>query len=195
MDEAERFFADNWVKGGQELVGINIRASSRWYTKNWPPSYIAGLCDRLAKEFNIRVVLTGASQDSEIAGYITKLTKSKPIVAVGKTSLMALAALIKHFKIYLTPDSAPMHIASAMGTPFIALFGPTDPRRHVASSKDCIVICKSDEVACSPCYSPTCLKNFKCMKKITVDEVLDAMRPYLTKERVLDKSPSVNNAS
>ena len=50
---------------------------------------------------------------------------------------------------------------------------------HVLPSESCIVISKKNELKCSPCYSPTCVKNFVCMKRITVDEVLEAMRPYL----------------
>lgn len=175
----DRFLADNWVKPEQELVGIHIRASEKWVTKNWPASNIAQLCDRLAKEFNIRVVLTGSKSDADISGYIAKIAKSKPLIACGKTGIMELAALLKRFKVYLTPDSAPMHMASAVGTPVIALFGPTDPARHVVRTDRCIVICKANEAPCAPCYSPSCAKNFKCMKKITVEEVFEAMRPFL----------------
>jgi len=66
--------------------------------------------------------------------------QSKPLIAAGRTSILELASLIKRFKVYLTPDSAPMHIAASMGTPCIALFGPTDPQRHVVPSGACIVI-------------------------------------------------------
>lgn len=177
--QAEKFLSENWIKPAQPLVGINIRASSRWQTKNWPAQYIAELCDRLAKSFNIRVVLTGLKEDLDFSREILKATKSKPVIAVGKTNLMELASLIKHFKVYITPDSAPMHIASAVGTPFIALFGPTDPARHAVQSKDCIILCRSNEMKCSPCYNPVCLKKITCMRKITVDDVLDSIRPFI----------------
>lgn len=175
----DAFLAENWVKPEQKLVGINVRASSRWATKNWPAPYIAELCDRLAKELNIRVVLTGAPSNADFAKEIGRMTKSKPIVSAGKTSLMELASLIKRFKVYLTPDSAPMHIAVSMNTPAIALFGPTDPSRHAVKSQGCIVICKGSELKCSPCYSPGCSKKFACMRKISVDEVFEAMRRFV----------------
>jgi len=174
-----KFLDENWLKPEQGLVGINVRASSRWMSKNWPAAYIAALSDRLAKEFNVRTVLTGAREDAEFANQIARLAKSKPIVAAGKTGIMELASLIKHFKVYITPDSAPMHIAAAAGTPFIALFGPTEPDRHVVRSGNCVIMCKSDDLKCSPCYNPTCTKKNACMKKITVDEVLEAMKRYL----------------
>jgi len=180
--QAEKLLLDNWVKQSQALVGINVRASSRWLSKNWPPAYIAELCDRLAKDYGMRVVLTGAKEDIELANEIAREARSKPLVAVGKTSVMELAGLIKRFKVYLTPDSAPMHIASAIGTPFVALFGPTAPGRHVAPSKECIVLCKANDVRCSPCYNPVCRKKLPCMRRITVDDVLAAMGKFLAKD-------------
>ena len=183
--QVDRLLAEAWMKPSAGLAGINVRASSRWVTKNWPISNIAEICDRLAKDFNIRAVLTGAGEDIAFARAIAKAAKSKPMIAVGKTTVSELAELIRRFRVYVTPDSAPMHIAAAVGTPCIALFGPTDPERHVAPSGTCVVISKKDELKCSPCYSPNCVKNFVCMKKITVDEVLAAMLPYLKEgERV-----------
>lgn len=190
----DEFLKDNWVKPNQTLVGINVRASSRWQTKNWPISYIAELCDRLAKEFNIRVVLTGTKEDLDVANQVIKSTKSKPIVAVGKTDILELASLVRRFKVYITPDSAPMHIAASVGEPFIALFGPTDPARHLPPSDDYIVLYKNKDLKCVPCYSPHCLKNFKCLRKITVDEVLKEIVTFLQKAKEIE-STSPNYAS
>ncbi|MFA5144205.1 MAG: lipopolysaccharide heptosyltransferase II [Candidatus Omnitrophota bacterium] len=178
-EHADKLLAEGWMTPSAGLVGVNVRASSRWVTKNWPSLNIVELSDRLAKEFNLRTVLTGAEEDAEFARAIARAAKSRPLVAAGRTSILELAGLIGHFKVYITPDSAPMHIAAAVGTPCIALFGPTDPARHAPPSGNCVVITKKDELKCSPCYSPNCAKNFICMKRITVDEVLEAMRPYL----------------
>jgi len=175
----EKFLADNWITPSQEIVGVATRASERWFSKNWPPSHVAGLCDRLAKELNMRVVLTGRKSDIALAGHIGTLTKSKPIMAVGRTDIGELAALIGRFSVFVTPDSAPMHIASAMKIPTIALFGPTDHRRHLISSGKCVVLCKGDEFKCSPCYKPTCSRNTSCMRRITVDEVFNAVKKIL----------------
>ena len=193
-EEARKFLAENWVKPSQTLVGINVRASVRWTSKNWPSGYIVELCDRLAREFNARTVLTGTGADAAYAGAIARAAKSKPIVAAGRTSIMGLASLMKHFAVYVTPDSAPMHIAAGMGTPCIALFGPTDPARHLPPSSGCIVLCKEREFTCSPCYKSGCPKKVTCMKKITVDEVLRSARAIMSKERVAVESPSGNYA-
>jgi len=184
--DAERIDAllqENWIKPSQNLIGINVRASSRWKSKNWPPKRIAELCDRLAKEFNMRVVLTGTKEDIPFIEKITGLTSSKPVVAAGRTAVMELASLIKRCAAYITPDSAPMHIASALGTPFIALFGPTDPVRHVAPSQEYVVIKK--DLKCSPCYNPNCSKGYKCMSSIEVEEVFAAVKNILSKSEAV----------
>ena len=189
--KADSILKEAWAFQGQMLVGINVRASARWNSKNWPAANIAELCDRLAKEFNVRTVLTGSKDDVLFAEAIARMTRSKPLIAAGKTSINELAALSKHFKAYVTPDSAPMHIACAVGIPCIALFGPTDPRRHVAALENCIVLSKSADFDCAPCYNPGCSKKTNCMKKITVEEVLNAIKPYLSQKNVPASGASV----
>jgi ADP-heptose:LPS heptosyltransferase len=131
----------------------------------------------------MRVVLTGSAEDAEVCGKITKMTRSKPVVSAGKTDILELASLIKRFKAYVTPDSAPMHIAAAVKTPFVALFGPTDPSRHMPPAERFTLLYKAREFGCGPCYDPGCKKkNFKCMRKITVDEVFDAVKAISVKE-------------
>ncbi|HPM42757.1 MAG TPA: glycosyltransferase family 9 protein, partial [Candidatus Omnitrophota bacterium] len=87
-----------------------------------------------------------------------------------------LAALMKRFCVFITPDSAPMHIASAMKTPAIALFGPTDPARHLVPSNGCVALCKVGEIKCKPCYKTTCQRKTSCMRMITVDEVFELVK-------------------
>ncbi len=94
--------------------------------------------------------------------------RGKVINAAGKTTLPQLAALVKRCKVFITGDSAPMHIASSMGTNFVALFGPTDAKRHLEPTDKGRVIQK--DVKCGPCYKPACKKPV-CMERISVEEV------------------------
>lgn len=176
-DEVSKFLGENWIKPGQELVGINVRASERWFSKNWPPAYIVELCDLLAKRCNIRVVLTGSKSDAGLAAEIARRARSKPVLAAGRTSVLELASLIKRCGVFITPDSAPMHIAAAVGTPFIAFFGPTDPSRHAPPAVRTVVMRR--DLRCSPCYSPHCPKDFKCMRDITPEEVFAEVKKFL----------------
>ena len=174
---AEDFLNSNWLGQSQRLVGINIGSSDRWLTKRWPISNLARLCDELSKRFRTRVIITGIRKDKDRAQEIYDLAKSKPIIACGKTNITQLASLMKRCRVFITGDSAPIHVATAMGVPFVALFGPTDPRRHVVSFKGNRIIKK--DLRCAPCYKPRCLLNYRCMKKITVDEVAGAVGELL----------------
>lgn len=182
------FLNSQWVAGSQTLVGINPGSSLRWPTKQWPVENFAKLCDELARR-NIRVIMTGAPEDAPLGEELMRLTKNKPINAIGQTSITELAALIKRCQVFISSDSAPMHVAAAMETPLVALFGPTDPKRHLVPPKHYQVFWK--EVQCSPCYLRTCPIGHICMKKISVQEVLDSVF-YFIRER---KSPPVQEVS
>ncbi len=180
---ADNFIRQNWVDlKVQRLVGISPKASRRWLSKNWSLANVASLCDELARRYKTRVVITGTKEEAQDFKTLRRLTKSKPIIAVGKTDLLQLAALIKRCAVFITTDSAAMHIASCVETPFVALFGPTDPTRHAPIYSEHTVI--KYNMKCSPCYKPTCNKGYKCMKKITVDDVLKIVEKYITHEHI-----------
>lgn len=173
--EIEKLLSTYWLNEKERIVGINLCASQRWLTKCWPIENFAKLSDKLAKE-NLRVIITGSKQEADSAKKLQELASSKLIILSGKTTLMQLAALIKRCSVFITADSAPLHIAAAVGTPIVAMFGPTSPVRHMPPVKNSVVIKK--DLDCSPCYRPNC-KNMKCMLDISVDEVLEAVKKLI----------------
>jgi len=168
-------FAQGWLAKNQILVGINCGASQRWQSKVWPAEKIAKLCDLLAQK-RIRVVMTGTKEETEEAKRIQILSRSKPLDFTGKSNIMQLAAVIKKCRVFITPDSAPLHIAAFLGVPFVALFGPTDPKRHLMPYGEHSVIRK--DIRCAPCYKPKC-SHKKCMQKIMPEEVQAAVMELL----------------
>lgn len=174
-DYVAGLFDAEWLGEVANIVGINIAASERWLSKSWPVENIVRLCDELASR-NIRVVLTGTQQDTSKAGEILRLAKSKPVNFTGKTSIMQLASLIKRCKVYVSADSAPLHVAAAMGVAVIGLFGPTSAERHMPpAEKFAIIRGKTD---CAPCYKPNC-RHVKCMYSISVEEVLEVIERFI----------------
>ena len=166
---AQTLLDSEWLGNSPNIVGINMAASAKWQTKNWPIEYMIRLCERLTAK-NIRIIITGMEKDKLLAQHFLSMTKSKPANFVGKTNILQLAALIKKCKVFVTPDSAPMHVAAAMQTPVVAFFGPTDSRRHIPPAKKIIVLEK--KLACAPCYSSRCrILTHACMKDIHPDEV------------------------
>lgn len=165
-----------WLSQAQKIVGINISASKRWETKTWPLEYLICLCEELGLK-DIRVIITGTEQDLALANMLVDSLKNTKIInACGKTSINELAVLIKKCNVFVSADSSPLHIASAVGTAFIALFGPTNPRRHLPPGKNYVVINKN--LNCSPCYKTKC-RTKRCMVEITPAEVFEAVEKLL----------------
>lgn len=174
----DEFLQSEWTSAKQKLIGLNISASARWQTKNWPLSQITAFCEGLGQR-DVRMVITGDQKDAPAANALINTVKNiKPINACGKTSINQLACLIKRCSVYISGDSAPLHVAAAQKTPFVALFGPTDPLRHLPAAKDYVLIRK--ELRCSPCYKPKC-KSRKCMSAISAQEVLEAADQLLNR--------------
>lgn len=172
----DEFLSAEWLAPNQGAVGINISASSRWKTKALPLDNLAGVCEELGSR-DMRVIITGTQQDVHSALKLVELVKHAKIInACGKTTVNQLACLIKRCKVYISADSSPLHVAAAVGVPFIAFFGPTDPLRHMPPAKNYIVIRK--DLPCSPCYKSKC-RTRECMELITPEEVLEAIDKLL----------------
>lgn len=196
---ADRFFESHWVhpvrpgrnrisngsngvKKNTRLVAINLGASRRWITKLWPGAYFAEVANALARDFNVRIVLIGLKEKNSEAREFMKRAKCKPINALGKTNVLRLASLLRRCDVLLSPDSAPLHIAAGVNTPFVALFGPTDPNRHLAPTNKCVIFKK--DFKCSPCYKTTCKRDYKCMTSIKPDEVYEAVVKLLKMKEI-----------
>ena len=178
-DEAyvQELLDSEWLSDGQVFVGLNISASAKWPSKNWPLEHMVKLCDILGSK-NIRVILTGENKDKPLSRKLISKARSKPASFVGKTNILQLAALIKRCQVYISPDSAPLHVAAGMQVPIIAFFGPTDPRRHMPPADKSVILYKS--MKCSPCYSGTCkINTHACMNEILPEEVARKVMSFI----------------
>jgi heptosyltransferase-1 len=163
-----------------DLIGINISASSRWESKSWPLNYIVALMEMLYKNLpSFKIVLFGDENANEKAKKIESCVYPHPYNLCGKTSLAELPALIKKLKIFVTPDTATLHLACSLGVPTIALFGPTDPFRHTVKGKGLHLLYK--KISCSFCYHSQCKIKEKnlCMAKISPQEVFLKIKDIL----------------
>jgi len=173
---AQGLLSSEWLSDAQKIVGINLTASPRWATKSWPRENLVKLCEELGFK-DIRVILTGVEEDFSLANdLINTVNNTKLINLCGKTTINQLACVIRRCNVYISADSSPLHIANSMNTPLIALFGPTDHRRHLPPVKNFVLL--NQELKCSPCYKPKC-KSKKCMWLISPDEVLAAVDKLL----------------
>ena len=172
---------EGWLAENQPLVVVHPGGHPRWLSKRWPTQRYAHLIDELALAVRARVVLTGSPEERSLGEQIEREAKVKPVMAVGLTSLNELAALIAQAQVFVGGDTAALHIAVAVGTPLVALFGSTDPVRHLPPSPQVRLLRK--KIPCSPCYHRVCYRlgsgTMECMKLISVKEVLDAVVSFL----------------
>ena len=156
---------------------VVINPGSKSHIKKWLSGGFAAVADRIVSECGMEVIFIGTSNDEEsVAGTILKM-KSVCHNFVNKTSIIQLAALIKRSRLLITNDSAPLHIACAVGSKVLAIFGPTDPRRYGPTGEFDFVINK--KLHCSPCENAQCDYDHECMKLISAEEVFDSAKIML----------------
>ncbi len=158
----------------------------RWY-KRWPLEYFAALADRILQSPPFAIVLAGGPSDREATMRIAQDMRHQATNLAGRLSLRELAGLIKMASLCVVNDSAPLHIAAAVGTPTVALFGLTDPNIWAPWDKQHHII----ERAC-PCrpngHKRECDQGDNhCMRKISVDEVFSAVTASLVSQGSLKR--------
>ena len=162
------------------LVAINL--GTTWHTKRWDISNFATVIHQIARLApEAKIVLTGSSAEQTLAHALP--TSLPAINLIGKTSILELGALLERCEVCLTCDSGPMHIAAAVGTPTVALFGPTDPVRHKPYGAGHTTIEKL--VGCRPCYKRTCHRQdapHLCMTKIDTAEVVNILEKKINQK-------------
>lgn len=161
--------ASNYVKEIVATLGnYNILIpGARWQSKRWQTDKFA----ELARLLENKSILIGTKADSKDASIIKDLAFDKVIDMTGRTDLIDLIYLISNARIVFTNDTGPMHIASALDKPLVAVFGPTNPVRTGPFGKNHKII--QAKIDCSPCYKKTCSK-MTCMNIISVNQVFEA---------------------
>jgi len=149
---------------------VVIHPMAKWETKQWPLDNFAGLISALVEK-NASVVVTGSPQDVEpVSEILNRAGQDRKVLNLaGVTSLKELAGIFSLADLVVTPDTGPMHLAAAVKTPLIALFGPTAPWRTGPYGNHHRVIRKA--LSCSPCFRKKC-NTLECMTSISVEEVL-----------------------
>ena len=173
----ENLLRTEGVSLDDRLIVVNL--GTTWTTKRWDIGNFAKVIQQITHLVQeAKIVLTGSPAEATLT---EGLPASLPTInLIGKTSILQLGALLERCDICLTCDSGPMHIAAAVGTSTVALFGPTDPIRHRPYGIGHRVIEKP--VSCRPCYKRSChLRDTPhlCMREIEAVEVVKAVETRL----------------
>ncbi|QQG65313.1 glycosyltransferase family 9 protein [Desulfobulbus oligotrophicus] len=159
---------------------VYVNATARWQSKFWFVSRWSELCDRLLAA-GVRPVLGGSRAD---LAYLTEIVESmsgkKAVIAAGRLSLPESIALMKRADVYVGLDTGPMHVAAMVGTPVVALFGPTHPER-VGPYGVRHVVMRAEHLDCLCCRKRSC-DHQRCMEEITTDSVFAQVMNFIESE-------------
>jgi len=181
VDQAESLAADNMLLQldidlkKNTIIGINPGAAYG-SAKCWLPERFKALNERLLQDPNVYLIYFGDPAGLSLVNAICDGMGERVINLAGKTTIRTLMALIQKCSVFLTNDSGPMHIAYALQTKLLALFGSTSDVKTGPFGNSQII---HKHVKCSPCYKRKCPIDFKCMTSISVEEVATAIHQLL----------------
>src|SRR4030042_266151 len=173
----ERLHARDILKDlKRPILGINPGATYG-SAKRWLPERFSEIANWFIKDTSGSVVIFGGDNEVDIAQEIDKNILENKLFLAGKTSLRELIPLISECDVFVTNDSGPLHIAYAVKTPLVAIFGSTDPKLtgpppEMSDNGGGKYVVVTPDLPCSPCFGRTCKNNdMRCMYAITSDDI------------------------
>lgn len=181
---AEEFLREKGVGQNDKLLAIHPAASCP--SKIWPAERFAEASNRLTEKYGFKVVVVSGPGDWKITENVIGRMRGSVINLAGRISLSQLASILKRCILFISNDSGPVHLASAVGTPVISIFGRNQkglsPQRWgPLGLKDGFL---HKEIGCIVCLAHACDKEFACLKAITVDEVMRTAERILSGEKI-----------
>jgi len=167
---------------GQGLVAA-INTAGGWYTKRWGLDRYAGLGDALIKRYNASVVLPWGPGQLDEAKELQSLMKYRPFIPP-QTTLKQLGALMKRCSFVVGNDSGPMHIAAAVDTPVLGIYGPTNPALQGPYGNAHLVV-RNEGLSCLGCNLTKCPIGHPCMLELSVETVLESVDRLLKKNNLI----------
>lgn len=171
-------YADDVAAARMLLAGveagplIGLHPGARPPARRWPAEYFATIADACAERFGARVILTGGPGEEATVRAVSELMRYPAWNVAGQTSLGSLAALIADMDLFISNDTGPAHLANALGTPSVTLFGPADPRRWAPLDLMHHPILRH-AVPCSPCSFWECPIDHRCLRGIAPQAVME----------------------
>ncbi len=176
---AEQFLRAHGVNSDTPIVGLNPSAGTG-PAKRWLPERFAEVGRRLHDAYGATLLVFGAAHDAALTESVVRQIGRGAHDLAGRTTVAQLAALMARCRLFITNDTGPMHLADAVGTTVVAIFGSTNP---VCTSPAGPATVIKKECDCAPCMRRECNRDFRCMTSITADEVFEQAAAYLREER------------
>jgi heptosyltransferase-2 len=176
LQAADRLLADTGVGPGAGCLAVNP-GSIYGSAKRWPAERFAAAADDLADRWGARVLLVGSGKEGAVLEAVARAMRHEPIRLEGRTDLSTLTAVLRRSRLVLTNDTGTMHLAAAVSTPIVAVFGPTDAEATGPYGSGARLV--REPVPCSPCLLRECPIDHRCMTGVTVSHVVQAAEELL----------------
>jgi lipopolysaccharide heptosyltransferase I len=178
---AEALLTQAGLAASSRWIAMNV--SARWETKRWPPQHFAEAADRLSEAQALPIVFMGGPAERPETHAVMAHMRTKAVDLTGRTPVGLLPGLLRRAAVLVTNDSGPMHIAAAVGTPVVALFGPTDPVKTGPYGPGHVVL--SHAVECRPCFRRDCSRAvaLECLTGVQPEQVVRAVQQQLGRSR------------
>ena len=187
LEFGKQYLFEHRIAENQSVIGIHPGCSTlkNHINRRWEPDKFAALALRILESADSTILIFGGHDEKELKDYIVKKTKSKKVIGVETKNLLQTAAVMSRCKVFISNDSALMHIAAALKLKIVGIIGPTNPayiRPWQTENKLATL-----NLECSPCfyYSPKPLKctrndtKYKCVRELDVDLVMEKVISFL----------------
>jgi len=177
---ARQFFLRNNIPEDRLIVGLHPGCSEFARNKRWHPEKFAKAADVISEKYDAEIIIFGGKEETALAKKVTDcMCSCLPLSLTGKATILETAAVIQKCNLFISNDSGLMHIATSLNIPTVAIFGPTNPTKNGPFGDKHIIVRK--DLPCSPClnYTSGKCRYLKCLKMITVEDVLNAVEKQL----------------
>jgi predicted lipopolysaccharide heptosyltransferase III len=174
----KKMFEQEGIGFGRPLIAIH--PFSRWQYKEWSLENYISLIDSIGSKFPVRIILTGSADESGRAAHLARGSRVMVHNLAGKTTIGDLPAVFKRCALLIGIDSAAMHIAAAVGTPTISIFGPSAPINWAPRGEQHAIVFK--DLPCVPCRQKGCNNSgfSRCLRELEIREVLPMVDRKIT---------------
>ena len=179
ISDDDRKAVDSLVGAQAELAAIIPGA--RWESKLWPAARFGAVAQALAEQFSVTAVIVGGPGDAGLAREIAQVSRTEVLDLTGKTTLKQAAEVLRRCRVTIGNDTGPLYLSAAMGTPTVAIFGPSDARRLGPYGPGHAKVVA--EIECAPCRNRRCSRR-RCMEMIEPARVIEAARALLLARQV-----------
>ena len=180
----DKYLAEWGIHPNQPVICIHPGAGAA--IKLWPAEKWAKVADMVSTQFSAAIIFTGSSSEAALTSDIAANMNEKAYIIAGSTSIGQLAALYRRSLLVLGPDSGPMHLAAAVATPTVTLFGPADPAEFAPWGNPRRHAILTSGIGCRPCrildWRDDSLRYHPCVTEITISQILNETRRVLQTE-------------